>query len=271
MKYDKYNTPWRLVASTIFGPPKDGKLFGTMEVDVTGTEKYIWEQRKAGKKITMTSVVVAAVAQTLAYDTPEINCFIRRGKIIPRDYIDIMVPVLGRGGESMTSVKIKAAHKKSVLEIAMVLRKKALDARQGEEEDSMESKNALSKIPWPFRKWVYLIIRFIIYGLGIKIKSLGISEHAFGSIWVTNVGTLGLTNSFPALMPAAKLPGVITMGKLDKKPVVIKDKIVIRTILQGGAAFDHRIVDGIQIAKLVKGIIRRIQKPELLDQLEPFD
>ena len=77
MKYDKYNTPWRLVASTIFGPPKDGKLFGTMEVDVTDTEKYIWEQRHTGNKITMTSVVVSAVAQTLANDTPEINCFIR--------------------------------------------------------------------------------------------------------------------------------------------------------------------------------------------------
>lgn len=268
MKYDKYNTPWRLVANTIFGPPKDGKLYGTMEIDVTGTEKYIWEQRKAGRKITMTSVVVAAVAQTLAKDTPEINCFIRRGRIIPRDYIDIMVPVLGRDGESMSSVKIKAAHHKSILEIAMILKHKALNARQGKEEDSMKSKNALSKIPWPFRKWIYLLIRFIIYGLGIKIKSLGISEDAFGSIWVTNVGTLGLTNSLPALMPAAKLPAVITMGKMEKKPVVIKDKIEIRTILPGGAVFDHRIVDGVQIGKFVRGTIKRIQKPKLLDQFE---
>lgn len=268
MKYDKYNTPWRLVASTIFGPPKDGKLYGSMEVDVTDTEKYIWSQRKAGNKITMTSVVVSAVAQTLAYDTPEVNCFIRRGRIIPRDYVDVMVPVLLRGGEAMSSVKIKAAHKKTILEIAMVLRRKALNARQGEEEDSMESKNILSKIPWPFRKWVYLLIRFIIYGLGIQIKSLGISEHAFGSIWVTNVGTLGLTNSLPALMPAAKLPCVITMGKMEKRPIVINNKVEIRMILPGGAVFDHRIVDGVQIGKFVRGTIKRIQKPELLDQLE---
>ncbi len=268
MKYDKYNTPWRLVASTIFGPPKDGKLYGTMDIDVTGTEKYIWEQRKAGKKITMTSVVVAAVAQTLAEDTPEINCFIRRGRIIARDYIDIMVPVLGRGGTSMTSIKIKAAHKKSILEIAMVLRQKAFNARQGKEEDSMESKNTLSKIPWPFRKWVYLLLKFIIYGLGIKIKSLGISEDAFGSIWVTNVGTLGLKTSLPALMPAAKLPCIITIGKMEKRPVVVNNKVEIRMILPGGAVFDHRIVDGVQIGKFVHGTIRRVQKPELLDQLE---
>lgn len=268
MKYDKYNTPWRLVASTIFGPPKDGKLYGSMEIDVTDTEKYIWSQRKAGNKITMTSVVVSAVAQTLAYDTPEVNCFIRRGRIIPRDYVDVMVPVLLRGGEAMSSVKIKNAHEKTILEIAMDLRQKALGARQGDEDDSMEGKHALSKIPWPFRKWVYLLIRFIIYGLGIQIKSLGISEHAFGSIWVTNVGTLGLTNSLPALMPAAKLPCVITMGKMEKRPIVINNKVEIRMILPGGAVFDHRIVDGVQIGKFVRGTIKRIQKPELLEQLE---
>jgi len=269
MKYDKFNTPWRLVANTVFGPPKDGKLYGTMDIDITETYEYIWAERKAKRKITMTSVVVAAVARTLAEDTPEINCFIRRGRIIPRDYFDIMVAVLIKGGEAMSTVRINNAHQKSVYEIAMELREKALNARQGDEDAAMESKHALSKIPWPFRKWIYMLIRLIIYGFGLKIKSLGISEDAFGSTIISNVGTLGLTNSFPALMPMAKLPGVISVGKIEKRPIVIKDKIEIRTILAGSAAFDHRIVDGIQIAKFVKGVIRRIQNPELLNNIDP--
>ena len=266
MKYDEYNTPWRLVANTVFGPPKDGKLYGTMDVDITETDKYIWSERKAKRKITMTSIVIAAVARALAEDTPEINCFIRRGRIIPRDYVDIMVAVLLKGGTAMSSVRINNAHQKTVLEIATELREKALNARQGDEDAAMDSKHALAKIPWPFRKWIYMLIRLIIYGFGLKIKSLGISEDAFGSIMVTNVGTLGLTNSFPALMPMAKLPAVIAIGKIEKRPVVIKDKVEIRMILSGSAAFDHRLVDGIQIAKFVKGVIRRIQKPELMDK-----
>ena len=63
----------------------------------------------------------------------------------------------------------------------------------------------------------------------------------------------------------AKLPAVIAIGKIEKRPVVIKDEIVIRTILAGSAAFDHRLVDGIQIARFTKGVIRRIQNPELMD------
>ncbi len=85
---------------------------------------------------------------------------------------------------------------------------------------------------------------------------------------VTNVGTLGLTTALPALFPAAKIPGVIAMGKYEQKPAVIKGKIEIRTFLAGGAVFDHRIVDGAQIGQFVRGVVRRLQKPESLDQLE---
>ena len=85
---------------------------------------------------------------------------------------------------------------------------------------------------------------------------------------VTNVGTLGLTTALPALFPAAKLPGVISMGKYEQKPAVIKGEIVIRTFLSGGAVFDHRIVDGAQIGQFVRGFIKRNQKPEFLDSLE---
>ncbi len=266
MKKDKFNTPWRLIANAIYSPAKDAKVFGTLDVDVTQADEYITKQRKAGNKITMTSIVTSAVARSLAFDAPEMNCFVRRGRVIPRAYIDVMVSVLIQGGQEMSAVKIESAHTKTVSVIAQELKEKAAEARQGSEDSAMESKYLLSKIPWPFRKWVYQLIRLIVYGFGIK--SFGLSEDSFGSIMVTNVGTLGLTTSLPALFPAAKLPGVISMGKYEQKPVVIKEEIVIRTYLSGGAVFDHRVVDGAQIGQFVRGVVKRIQNPEQLDQIE---
>jgi pyruvate/2-oxoglutarate dehydrogenase complex dihydrolipoamide acyltransferase (E2) component len=268
MKQDKFNTPWRLIANAIYSPAKDSKVFGTLDVDVTKADEYISEKRKSGNKITMTSIFTSAVARSMAFDAPEMNCFVRRGRIIPRNYVDVMVSVLIRGGQEMSAVKIESAHTKTVSEIAVEIKEKAAEARKGTEESSMKNKYILSKIPWPFRKWVYHLIRLIVYELGIKLNSLGLSERTFGSIMVTNVGTLGLTTALPALFPVAKLPGVISMGKYEQKPAVIKGKIVIRTFLSGGAVFDHRIVDGAQIGQFVRGVIKRIQKPELLDSLE---
>ena len=268
MNQDKFNTPWRLIANAIYSPAKDAKVFGTLDIDVTKTDEYISQQRKLGNKITMTSVVTSAVARSLAFDAPEINCFVRRGRVIPRNYIDIMVSVLIHGGQEMSAVKIKSAHTKTVSEIAKEIKEKAAEARKGTEDSAMKNKYILSKIPWPFRRWAYLLIRLLVYGLGIKSKSLGLSEDSFGSIMITNVGTLGLTNSLPALFPAAKLPGVISMGKYEQKPVVVDGEIVIRNFLSGAAVFDHRVVDGAQIGQFVRGVIKRLQKPELLDSLE---
>ncbi len=268
MSQDKFNTPWRLIANAIYSPAKDAKVFGTLDVDVTKADEYISEQRKAGNKITMTSVITSVVARSLAFNAPEMNCFVRRGRVIPRDYVDIMVSVLISGGQEMSAVKIESAHTKTVSEIAKELKEKAAEARKGTEDSSMKNKYVLSKIPWPFRKWVYLLLRFLVYGLGIKWKFLGFSEDSFGSMMVTNVGTLGLTTALPALFPAAKIPGVIAMGKYEKKPTVVKGEIAIRTFLSGGAVFDHRVVDGAQIGQFVRGVVRRINKPEQLDQLE---
>ena len=268
MTQDKFNTPWRLIANAIYSPAKDAKVFGTLDVDVTEADEYIKAQRKAGNKITMTSIVVSAIARAMAFDAPEINCFVRRGRVIPRDYVDVMVSVLISGGQEMSAVKVEAAHSKTVSEIAIELKEKAAKARKGTEESSMKNKYILSKIPWPFRKWTYQFIRLLVYGLGIKIKGLGLSEHSFGSIMVTNVGTLGLTTALPALFPAAKLPGVISMGKYEQKPAVIKGNIEIRTFLSGAAVFDHRVVDGAQIGQLVRGFIKRVKIPESLDILE---
>jgi len=269
MNQDKFNTPWRLIANAIYSPAKDAKVFGTLDVDVTKADEYVTMQRKSGNKITMTSVITSAVARSLAFNTPEMNRFVRRGRVIPRDYIDVMVSVLIEGGQEMSAVKIESAHTKTVSEIAKELKEKAAEARKGSEDSSMKNKYVLSKIPWPFRKWVYQFIRLIVYGFGIR--SFGLSEHSFGSIMVTNVGTLGLTTALPALFPAAKIPGVISMGKYEQKPAVIKGEIVIRTFLSGGAVFDHRIVDGAQIGQFVRGVIKRVQKPELLDQIESND
>ena len=68
-------------------------------------------------------------------------------------------------------------------------------------------------------------------------------------------------------MPAAKVPCVVVLGKLEEKPVVRNGEIVIRTILPLTGTFDHRIVDGMQIGKLARSIKRSFRKPEWLDEV----
>jgi pyruvate/2-oxoglutarate dehydrogenase complex dihydrolipoamide acyltransferase (E2) component len=101
---------------------------------------------------------------------------------------------------------------------------------------------------------------------GVEITALGLSAHSFGSFVVSDIGSFGLNTGMTALMPAAKVPAVIVLGKVEEKPVIRGGEIVIRTILPLTGTFDHRIVDGMQIGKLARGIKRNFRKPECLDE-----
>ena len=68
---DLYNTPWRKVATAIYGPPRDGRIYGTFSFDITETERFMLESRRAGKALTLTSVLAATLARSLAYEIPE--------------------------------------------------------------------------------------------------------------------------------------------------------------------------------------------------------
>ncbi len=263
---DNINLPWRLMAATLYSPPRDGKILGAIEVDVTAIEDYIKAQRRTGNKLTMTAFVICAIGRSLA-KYPEINCHIRRGRLVPRDYIDVMCSVGIKGGEEMAVVRISEAHLKSASQVAGEIRTLAFDARQGQESKTMRNKYTLTKIPWPLRGWTYKLIRWFVHDLGINLGFMGYTDSAFGSIMLSNIGTIGLTNGWPALMPAAKIPAVINMGKCEQKPVVRNKEVVIRTMLPLDATFDHRVVDGMHAGKMARSVSRLLAKPENLDQV----
>ncbi len=263
---DQFNTPWRVTSAAIYTTPTDSRVYGTLDIDVTDAKRFMQEKREAGEKITMVHLAVAVLARVVAFDVPELNCFIRRGGVVGRQHVDVMVPV-AMGGEGVTSVIIKDAHARTVTSIAEEISAKARQARAGDETKAAQNKYLLNSIPWPLRRPVFRVLKWITVDMGFEIQALGLSANSFGSFVVSDIGSHGLNTGMTALMPAAKVPAVIVLGKIEDKPVVRKGKIVIRTMLPLTGTFDHRIVDGSQIGKLARGIKRNFRKPEWLDEV----
>ena len=258
------NSPWRTISTAVYGAPNEGKIYGMVEVDVTEAWEMIKHNRSEDRRITMTHLVTAAIGRTIGWDIPEINAFVRRGRIIPRDEVIVTVAVNMHGGKEMSSIKVYDAHKKTVFEIASEIRRRAAKAREGSDNDTMENKAFLAKIPWPFRRLLFLLFRFTTSTLGLPIKSLGLGHNAFGSILLSNIGSHGLTVGYAALFPGSKLPAVIIMGKEEEKPVVVNGNIEIRKILPLAGTFDHRIMDGYHGGMLAHHVKRYLENPELL-------
>ncbi len=263
MSQKNLNNEWRKVASAMYTKPVDSKVLGSVEIDVTDLEKYISEKRKQGLKITPTHIFTLIFARGLKTEVPELNSYVRRGKIVAKDTVDAMISVLLQG-EEMSSVKVPSAEKMNLEDIAKYLQANIQETRSGKENKAMRKKGMLAKIPWPFRRMVYKIIKLITINWGLSIGDISASNY--GSFVIANIGTIGLDVGYPALFPSSNVAIVITLGSIRKKALVINDEIVIRRVMTLGAALDHRVVDASHGGKLFRYTRQMVKRPELLEK-----
>lgn len=259
-----FNTSWRNIASTIYKKPSDSKIFGSVEIDISDLEEYIKIKRKNGLKITLTHVFMLATARALGEKIPEFNTYVSRGKIRSHPSIDAAVSVLLPNGE-MGSVKVTNANKLSLRESVEFLNTEIQKHKIGEEGNTGKLREKFGNIPWPFRNWLFRIIKVLIIDLGLSFPSLGISANGFGSFILSNIGTLGLDVGYPALMPSANVAFVLIMGRATTKPWVFNNQIVPRKILSLSIAIDHRVADASHGGKLFNYLKTVVNNPEILE------
>jgi len=91
---------------------------------------------------------------------------------------------------------------------------------------------------------------------------LGLSELEGGTFTISNGGVYGSLLSTPILNPPQS--AILGMHKIEKRPVVVDDAIVIRPMMYVALSYDHRIVDGRGAVSFLKRIKECIEEPERL-------
>ena len=80
-----------------------------------------------------------------------------------------------------------------------------------------------------------------------------------GTFTITNGGIYGSLMSTPILN--APQSGILGMHKIEKRPVVINDKIEIRPMMYLALSYDHRIIDGSEAVSFLEHVKRSISDP----------
>jgi len=91
---------------------------------------------------------------------------------------------------------------------------------------------------------------------------LALSDLQGGTFTLTSIGSIGGIFSAPII----NHPEVAIMGiqKVEKRPVVRNDEIVIREMTYLSISCDHRVVDGADAAKFMKDVIGWLEHPARL-------
>jgi len=103
-----------------------------------------------------------------------------------------------------------------------------------------------------------------IGALGQKARdgALSMADMSGGTFTISNGGVYGSLMSSPILNPPQS--GILGMHKIEKRPVVIDDTIVIRPMMYLALSYDHRIVDGKEAVTFLVRVKECLEDPERL-------
>ncbi len=91
---------------------------------------------------------------------------------------------------------------------------------------------------------------------------LALDDLGGGTFTISNGGVYGSLLSTPILNPPQS--GILGMHKIEKRPVVVDDQIVVRPMMYVALSYDHRIVDGEQAVTFLVRIKTRLEDPTRL-------
>jgi 2-oxoglutarate dehydrogenase E2 component (dihydrolipoamide succinyltransferase) len=91
---------------------------------------------------------------------------------------------------------------------------------------------------------------------------IALDDLSGGTFTISNGGVYGSLLSTPILNPPQS--GILGMHKIEKRPVVIDDQIVIRPMMYVALSYDHRIVDGEQAVTFLIRIKDGLEDPSRL-------
>lgn len=83
-----------------------------------------------------------------------------------------------------------------------------------------------------------------------------------GTFTITNVGMFGTLMNTPIINPPES--AILGVGTIQKKPVVINDQIVIRSMMFLCLTYDHRIIDGTPAIRFLQEVRRLLENPSFL-------
>ena len=100
----------------------------------------------------------------------------------------------------------------------------------------------------------------IDYVRKIKDNRLELADLEGGTFTVSNGGVYGSLLSTPILNTPQS--GILGMHKIEKRPVVVDDEIVVRPMMYVALSYDHRIVDGKGAVTFLKRVKEFVENPE---------
>lgn len=266
LKKKKDVSLFRKIAIGTWRTAYDPSVYGTMELHMDNAMDYIQRFREAtGKRITVTHLLARATGEVLR-QTPDANAILRYNRVYLRKRVGVFMQVAmtdeGSDKIDLSGVTIYDVPDKSLIEIADEVADKVEKVRARKDPALEKTRGMFRFIPYFLLNFFLKTIAFFSYTLNLNLKFLGVPQDPFGSVMITNIGTLGLDMAYVPIVPYSRVPILLATGSVRETPVVVDGEVTIRKVMKINATFDHRFIDGFHAASMSRILKAWMENPD---------
>jgi len=264
---------FRKSALGTWNTPYDPTVYGVLSIKMDEALRYIDAFREHTEKHLTVSHMVAKAIGAVLEEVPDANALLRFNQIYLRDSIGVFFQVVMNDPETdeidLSGATIQKPNEKTLEQIVDEFAIKVSGVRGGNDEAMKSSRDLMSRIPpWAVSP-VLRLTSLLSYTLNLDMRWAGIPKDLFGSVMITNVGSLGLPYALVPLVPYSRVPLLLALGSIEDRAVVEDGQLVARKVMDVGATFDHRILDGGHAAKMHRIVTAWMEHPfEHFDALD---
>jgi len=264
---------FRKIALGTWQTAYDPSIYGTLLLRMDRALDYIARFRVCtGRRLTVSHLMAKASAMALQA-CPEANAILRWNRIYLRQRIGVFFQVLmtdeGEGKADLSGATLYDLERKSLLEIVDEFETKVRLVRERKDPALEKTRGTFQRIPFFLLNAFLKVLSFLSFSLNLDLRALGIASDPFGSLMITNVGSLGLDTAYAPLVPFSRVPMLFALGEAKEHVLVENGVPVVRMAMSVNATIDHRVIDGFHAARIAKVLREWMEDPDAhFDTLE---
>ena len=259
--------PFFRVIPNIMLEREDSQVYFKQDIILKEMDEYIDKKAEEGIRLSYMNIIYAALVRIVA-ERPYLNRFAMNGSLYARKKIYVLLAIKKTFSDEgqETTIKLPFNGTENIYEI-----KEKLDtAIEINKENSMQNKTdntakLLSLIPNMFIRGTVKFLKFLDRHGALPKKLIEVSPF-HTSVFLTNVGSLGIDSIYHHLYNFGTTSMFFAMGKKKKSYVYDDDEIKEERCISIAFVGDERICDGYYYATSFKLLCKYLKKPELLEQ-----
>jgi len=257
--------PLRRLTLGAHGPPRDPSAYASLEVRMERALAYVEAFRsRSGQRLTVTHLVAKAAADALRR-YPEANVLLRWNRPWLRKHVSVCVLVVQPehlGRVDLTTATVHEADTLSLQGFAAELEERVRRVRERRDAVIERGKRRSSLVPGLVLNAVLRLLSFVWFTLNVDLQWVGMPKDPFGSVAVSNVGSLGLERAFLAMVPYTRVAFYLAPGAVREVPVLDGEALVPGKVMSLSCTFDARLIDPELAARVLHHMGAALEDPE---------